>query len=301
MIKYCLFETLTWDTINSNVCNQWSVTAYTGAIWPSLSPCTLINPILLTYLLFLIRQWPCLQVHWVHGFPIFFSQPSSWLTLLPETVPRCSYQLQTLKSWACSVVVSWDDSFHPVLVDSPGTHKCPQQVSGSSLLHTAPPVASLGVWFLAKWQKASSCCAYNAATPNSALSGKLYGGLSSTPSYVTGCGNQIKWVVYPNTLDVYAIQLPVKAAAKCMLTFLDPEYSVDFHLCHLCHQVHHFPSPVPPHPQLFGCGTLPNSSSDCCVRWRTWHGSGVVWGLLAWCPWGWHQLEVTPMGIRRSR
>ena len=27
----------------------------------------------------------------------------------------------------------------------------------------------------------------------------------------------------------------------------------------------------------------------------------VVGGLLAWCPWGWHQLEVTPMGIRRPR
>ena len=27
----------------------------------------------------------------------------------------------------------------------------------------------------------------------------------------------------------------------------------------------------------------------------------VVGGLLTWCPWGWHQLETTPMGIRRSR
>ena len=27
----------------------------------------------------------------------------------------------------------------------------------------------------------------------------------------------------------------------------------------------------------------------------------VVGGLLAWCPWEWHQLEVTPMGIRRLR
>ena len=27
----------------------------------------------------------------------------------------------------------------------------------------------------------------------------------------------------------------------------------------------------------------------------------VVGGLLAWCPWGWHQLEVTLMGIRRPR
>ena len=27
----------------------------------------------------------------------------------------------------------------------------------------------------------------------------------------------------------------------------------------------------------------------------------VVGGLLAWCTWGWHQLEVTPMGIRRPR
>ena len=27
----------------------------------------------------------------------------------------------------------------------------------------------------------------------------------------------------------------------------------------------------------------------------------VVGGLLAWCLWGWHQLEVTPMGIRRPR
>ena len=31
-----------------------------------------------------------------------------------------------------------------------------------------------------------------------------------------------------------------------------------------------------------------------------WPGT-VVGGLLAWCPWGWHQLEVTPMGIRRPR
>ena len=27
----------------------------------------------------------------------------------------------------------------------------------------------------------------------------------------------------------------------------------------------------------------------------------VLGGLLAWCPWGWHQLEVTPIGIRRPR
>ena len=301
MIKYCHLGTLTWawGTINSNVCNQWSFIAYAGGIWPSLSPCTLINPILLTYLLFLTRQWPCLQVHWVHGFPIFFSQPSSWLTLSPETVPRFSNQLETLKSWACPVVVSWDDSFHPVLVDSPGTHKCPQQVSGSSLLHTALPVASVGVWFLAKWQKASSYCAYNAATLDNALSGKLYGGLSSTPSCVTGCGNQIKWVAYPTTLDVYAIQLPVKAAAKCMLTFLDPEYSVDFHLCHQVHHFHHqcphiCSCPDVVHYQI-ALQTAVFSEELGMAAWT------VVGGLLAWCPWGWHQLEVTPMGIRRPR
>ena len=31
------------------------------------------------------------------------------------------------------------------------------------------------------------------------------------------------------------------------------------------------------------------------------HMGTVVGGLLAWCPWGWHQLEVTPMGIRCPR
>ena len=31
------------------------------------------------------------------------------------------------------------------------------------------------------------------------------------------------------------------------------------------------------------------------------HKGTVVGGLLAWCPWGWHQLEVTPMSIQRPR
>ena len=44
----------------------------------------------------------------------------------------------------------------------------------------------------------------------------------------------------------------------------------------------------------------PPTACQHCAQTLTIEGT-VVGGLLAWCPWGWHQLEVTPMGIRRPR
>ena len=49
---------------------------------------------------------------------------------------------------------------------------------------------------------------------------------------------------------------------------------------------------------IFGMTGVPYICNGASLQ--VWQGT-VVGGLLAWCPWGWHQLEVTPMGIRRPR
>ena len=46
----------------------------------------------------------------------------------------------------------------------------------------------------------------------------------------------------------------------------------------------------------FSCSTGANAVGMLPMTTGT-----VVGGLLAWCLWGWHQLEATPMGIRRPR
>ena len=128
-------------------------------------------------------------------------------------------------------------SWHP--------YKCLWQVFVFGLYHNAPPVTFVRMCFFVKWRKLLSYCTHmswrtcviikqiQSNQPDSVLSSKLFDGLSGTPSGVKAHigswqPNQMGFIPY---YTKYAIQLPVKAAAKCTLTFLNPEYLVHVHLC----------------------------------------------------------------------
>ena len=82
---------------------SWNSISVQGAIWPSLSPCTVINPILLTYLLPLILFWDV--IHSFHWKPSFWW---SWWDIAVGTVSWMSIPLLCQQKAKIFISVHYD-------------------------------------------------------------------------------------------------------------------------------------------------------------------------------------------------